>query len=127
MMKVWSILSICLFIQAYSFAQINTEWRQDDMDLIESVVRLDKNQPQEVEIFFQDRHHLARKPDTLGFGWTKMEKGIGAGYISIHADFFYFKDTIKAYILNTYLPHEDALKDEYRAAYLKCFSTNNDL
>ncbi len=112
--------SIFIFLIACqpSYTQVNSEWRKNDMDLIDSIIKLDKNQPREIERFFINRRYPI-KPDTLGFGWVKLKKGIGAGYISIMADFYYFKDTIKTYILYAYLPHEDELIDEYKSTYLK--------
>lgn len=88
------------------------------MNLIDSIIKLDRNNPIEVEKFFSK--YADKEPkDTLGFGWTKFQQGIGAGYISIWAKFFYYRNTIQTYILMARLPSQKELIDEYKSLYLK--------
>lgn len=109
---------VLLFLGQITFGQIRQDWRQKDINLIDSIIKLDKNNPIEVEIFFSK--YIDKEPkDTLGFGWTKFQQGIGAGYISIWAEFFYYRDKIQTYILKAKLPGQKELVDEYKSLYLK--------
>ncbi len=109
---------ILLILGQITFGQVNQDWRKMDINLIDSVALLDRNNPIEVEKFFNKDANKNPK-DTLGFGWTKFEKSIGAGYISIWAEFFYYQDTIQSYSLMARLPDEKKLIDEYISLYLK--------
>lgn len=123
MRRVLLISSFIFIICQSLFGQIHSSWTEKDFKLIDSVIKLDKNNPTEIEEFFS-KHKDFRKKKQLGFGWTSLERGIGAGYISIYATFFYFKDTIKTYILEAWLPHEEVLVNEYKSYYSKLFPVN---
>jgi hypothetical protein len=114
----------CILLQN-AFGQINPEWHQEDMNLIDSVTNLDKNNPKEVESFFHNHAKTSHKKN-LGFGWAALEQIIGAGYISISANFFYFNDTIQSYILTAKLPDEKQLIREYKDRYSKFLPSKKD-
>jgi hypothetical protein len=117
-MRHFITIIVLLFPGQITLGQIHQDWRKKDINLIDSIIKLDRNNPTEVENFF-NKYTDKQPKDTLGFGWTKFEQGIGAGYISIWANFFYYRDTIQTYILVARLPYQKELADEYKSLYLK--------
>jgi len=108
------LISLVLFLAVLnlSYGQLVQEWKQKDIDLLNQAIRLDKKNPAEIEKFFHSRVEEKEK-EILGFGWSQLFQSIGAGYMSIQATFFYFRDTIKTYFLETHLSDEVKSLNEY--------------
>lgn len=102
----------------YSYAQIHKDWCQKDKILIDSIIKLKKQSPKDIELFFK-RNTFREEKENLGFGWMYIHRAIGAGYISVWADFYYHKDTLKTYILQSKIPEDYELFEEYKMLYSK--------
>jgi hypothetical protein len=120
--KVGSFLLLSLLYQSVS-AQIHKEWQDDDMNLFSKFEKIDKNNPKAVEAFFASREKYL-SPDTLGFGWVKVQKAKPGGYTSILADLYYYKDSLISYIIFSYLPDEEKLVPVYKPILQKVFPEN---
>lgn len=110
----------------------NPFWVHLDKVLIKKTIRLDKNNPKDVEAFFLkngDEGGPLSRPENLGFGWKARKLSIGGGYVSISAYFIYFQDSIISYILTPGIPEENRLKKRYKRWYTPFFPslTNNVL
>lgn len=116
--------AVITLIYINSAAQINQSWRQNDINLINQVAILDKQNPSQIQKFFSEKGY--KEHDVLGFGWEQTSFSIGAGYISIRAKVFCSHDTIKSYYLEAYLPDEVELAKEYKTLYSKIFPTHLD-
>ncbi|UEG53430.1 hypothetical protein LLH06_00365 [Mucilaginibacter daejeonensis] len=105
-----------------SFAQrvdtIHQEWVQDDIGLLKTLEAIDKNDPAAMEKFFL-QFDRAKERDTLGFGWTVFSQGKGAGYISVHADFYHYKGKIVSYQLHSRAPSRKELMEQYKTMFAK--------
>lgn len=121
-----------VFILTLFFASIQTFannpfWIHSDKKLISAVIKIDKNNPREVEQLFKNQR--IQKCDTtkenLGFGWTMWTPGIGGGYTSISAVFFYYHDSLICYTLKPDLPEEKRLQRRYKKWYNNFFSYSN--
>jgi hypothetical protein len=109
------IIVTFILVSSKTFAY-NPFWTLTDKRLISAVTNLDKNNPKEIEQYFKTQR--IQKCDTtkenLGFGWTMWTPGIGGGYISISAKFFYYNDTLVSYSLTPQLPEERGLQKRYK-------------
>ncbi len=103
----------------------NPFWVRLDKKLISQVVKLDKNNPVEVESFYRHRTRDTTKQN-LGFGWHMWETRIGGGYISIAACFYYFNDTIASYSLSPQMPDEGNLVVKYSEWYAPSFKVDSN-
>jgi hypothetical protein len=112
------MIAICKLSIGQNVDTIHTEWVRNDIELIHTLEKLDKNNPAAFESFFAQFDYQPAK-DTLGFGWIEFAPGKGAGYISVKADFFYYQGTIVSYTLFATLPRREELKDQYRQLYAK--------
>jgi len=126
MRRLISILTLFLFVQTTS--AYNPFWVHIDKKLIRNIVQLDRYNPQAVEEYF--RTQKIQKCDTtkenLGFGWTMWTPGIGGGYISISATFFYYHDNIVSYTIDPRMPDEKGLTKRYKKWYQNSFSFESD-
>ena len=96
----------------------NPFWVAKDKKLIKQLVHVDKNNPEEVEQFFlHSTKREAPMQQQLGFGWSMWSTGIGGGYISISAQFYYYQDSLVSYSITPGLPEEKKLQNRYRSWY----------
>lgn len=122
------ILIISTFILASikTFAY-NPFWTHTDKKLISAITKLDKTNPKEIEQYFKNQR--IQKSDTtkefLGFGWKMWTPGIGGGYISITATFYYYNDSLVSYSLTPQLPDEKGLQKRYKKWYGDYFAYSN--
>jgi hypothetical protein len=123
MKRLFSILIIILFCQT-TFAY-NPFWVHLDKKLINGIVKLDKNCPQSIEQYFI-KQKCKTKKDNLGFGWTMWTTGIGGGYISISAKFYYYHDSIVSFTLIPALPTEQGLIEKYKKWYGSYFTYDSN-
>jgi hypothetical protein len=116
------IIATFFFASTKTFAY-NPFWTHTDKKLISSIINLDKNNPKQIEQYFKTQR--IQKSDTtkevLGFGWTIWTPGIGGGYISISAEFYYFHDSLVSYTLTPNLPEEKGLVKRYKKWYRDFF------
>jgi hypothetical protein len=121
-----------LFIATFFLASTKTFaynpfWTHTDKKLITAVVNLDKYNPKQVEEYFKNQK--IQKCDTakefLGFGWKMWTTGIGGGYISISATFYYYNDSLVSYSLTPRLPEEKGLQKRYKKWYGDFFLYSN--
>lgn len=101
----------------YSFAQradsLEQEWVQNDINLVKSIEAINKNDAAAMERFFL-QFDQKKQPDTLGFGWTLLSLGKGAGYIGVKADFYHYQGKIISYRLYSHATEHKQLKERYR-------------
>ena len=116
-----------LFLASSKTFAYNPFWTHTDKKLITAIVNLDKYNPKQVEQYFKQQK--IQKCDTskefLGFGWKMWSPGIGAGYISISAIFYYFNDSLVSYSLIPRLPEEKGLQKRYKKWYGDYFCYSN--
>ena len=102
----------------------NPFWVHTDKKLIASIINLDKNNPKQVADYFK-----YKKCDTskqfLGFGWKIWTPGIGGGYTSVSAAFYYYNDSLISYSLIPRLPEEKGLQKRYKKWYRDYFTYSN--
>jgi hypothetical protein len=120
--KFACLLCLTLLYRSAS-AQIQKEWQDEDMDLFAKFQRVDRNDPKSVEGFFASREKYL-PPDTLGFGWVKVQKARPGGYTRILADLYYYKDSLYSYVIFSYLPDEEQLVSVYKPILRKLFPEN---
>jgi hypothetical protein len=94
------------------------EWVHKDDSIINQVQNVISTGPKSIETYFKINGYQ-RSLDSLGFGWVKREFDVGGGYISIYADFYYQRDSLKTIILWSYLPDEKSINNRYRTSYIK--------
>lgn len=123
MRRLLTILTLLLFIQT-AFAY-NPFWVNLDNRLIKNLVKLDRNNPQTVEMFFIN-HKSKTQKENLGFGWTMWTPGIVGGYISISATFIYYHDSIVSYTISPQMPDEKGLVKRYKSWYQDSFVFETD-
>lgn len=113
---VITFLAIC----QYSFGQradtIHTEWVNNDINIVKALASINKNDPAAMEAFFL-QFDDSKQRDTLGFGWSVLTHGKGAGYIGVYADFYHYKDKIISYRLYSRAPSRKELKEQYRTMF----------
>ena len=113
------LLIIILFLAGVRAFAYNPFWIHKDKKLIFAIINLDKSNPKEIEAYFKNQR--IQKSDTtkeiLGFGWSMWEPGIGSGYISVSAKFFYYHDSIVSYSITPKLPDEIVLQKRYKKWY----------
>jgi hypothetical protein len=123
------LIIVTFFSLSTSTYAHNPFWKHTDKKLINAIIRLDKNNPKEIEQFF--KRQRIQKIDTtkenLGFGWSMWETGFVAGYISISATFYYYNDSIVSYSLNPGLPEERKLIKRYKKWYRNYFNYTDSL
>jgi hypothetical protein len=110
-----------------SLAQVNKDWVNDDISLINNVKALDKQNLKEVEAFFVDKKY--RNPRTnLGFGWSTFTLPVAkpGGYTSVYADLYYFHDCLTSYILTCHIPHDSLLWRQYMEMYWEVFTPDSN-
>jgi hypothetical protein len=115
------------FLSSSETFAYNPFWTHTDKKLITGVVNLDKSNPKQVEEYF--KRQKIQKCDTskeiLGFGWKMWTPGIGGGYISISATFYYYNDSLVSYSLSPRLPEEKGLQKRYKKWYGDYFLYSN--
>ena len=114
---------VVVFSNVSLLGQIDREWVKLDYNVIDSLVALDKNSPAEVCRFFSSPE---RDKLDLGFGWTTFHKRMPGGYASFDAYFYLYKDTIRSYVIKTWLPHTKELIEEYKLLYSRVMAIDND-
>jgi antitoxin component YwqK of YwqJK toxin-antitoxin module len=77
------------------------EWEEKDKKIINSVLKLDRNNTREVEKLFLSG--VTVTADTLGFGWRQSQLCLNGGNININATFYYYKDSIISYTLQPWI------------------------
>jgi len=117
-----------LTILTFTFASLKTFaynpfWTHADKKLIIAITNLDKNNPKEIEQYFKQKRESTK--ENLGFGWTLWSPGIGGGYISISATFYYYHDSLVSYTLTPQLPEEKGLLKRYKKWYKNYFEYSN--
>lgn len=96
----------------------NPFWVAKDKKIITRLVRVDKSNPEDVEqFFFRFTERNTPLQQQLGFGWSMWTTGIGGGYISITAQFYYYQDSLVSYSITPGLPEEERLQKRYRSWY----------
>jgi hypothetical protein len=113
---IFSIFGCTLAAGQQQQDTLHKEWVQLDLELFKSISKIDKNKPQEVEQFFEQLDPSLKK-DTLGFDWQLWSTGKAGGYVSIQADFYYYKGQIASYKLYSRLPYRRDLINQYRELY----------
>jgi hypothetical protein len=120
--KVVCLLCLALLYRSAS-AQIQKEWEDEDMNLFTNFQKINANDPKSVEVFFASREKYL-PPDTLGFGWVKVQKAKPGGYTRILADLYYYKDSLYSYVIFSYLPDEEQLVSVYKPILRRLFPEN---
>lgn len=121
-------LIIATFILAsLNVLAYNPFWTHSDKKLISTVTKLDKLNPKQIEEYFKNQRiqKCSLEKENLGFGWTMWTPGIGGGYISVSATFYYYNDSLVSYSLMPQLPEEKGLKKRYKKWYGDYFSYSN--
>jgi len=121
--KFACLLCLTLLYRSAS-AQIQKEWQDEDMDLFAKFQKVNRNDPKSVEGFFASREKYL-SPDTLGFGWVKVQRAKPGGYTRILADLYYYKDSLYSYVIFSYLPDEEQLVSAYKPILRKLFPENS--
>lgn len=112
---------ILLFVGERARA-VNPVWVAQDKKLIHQVNSLVKASPTTVERYFEKS---IIESHNLGFGWKSRKTGIGGGYISIDATFYYRNDTLISYVIYPKLPNKPELKGRYTQWYSLSFSVTS--
>jgi len=85
----------------FSYSQ-NPVWIKLDKKLINKVA--DKcDSIDELEAYFSKKNKDEQK-EYLGFNYWLKSTSLGAGYISIHCDFYYLNDSLVSYVLTPTIP-----------------------
>ena len=110
-----------------SLAQVNKEWVNLDIDLINNVRALDKQNLKEIEAFFIDKKYPNPKTN-LGFGWSTFSLPVdrAGGYTSVYADLYYLNDSLTSYILRCHVPHDSLLWRQYMEMYWDVFTPDSN-
>lgn len=119
------ILTIFALVVSKICYSYNPFWIQQDKRLINKVVQLDRTNPTLVEQFFKSKKCDTIK-EKLGFGWEMWSTGIGGGYISIKASFYYLNTKIVSYSIYPEMPTEKKLIPKYKKWYVYAFDFNED-
>jgi antitoxin component YwqK of YwqJK toxin-antitoxin module len=97
------------------------DWEEKDKKVIAIAEKIDRNNPKNVENIFSQGQKIHK--DTLGFGWTQSYIGLGGGYISIYAYFYYYNDSIISYTIVPEIPSYDtSLQKKYKQWYYPFFT-----
>ena len=125
-MRCLQLLFFILIITP-SFAQINQDWVNDDIDLIHSVKALNKQNPKDVDAFFIDKKHRNYKTN-LGFGWSTFRWPVAkpGGYVSVYANLYYFHDSLVSYVLECHVPDDSLLWQKYMELYWDIFTPDSN-
>jgi len=109
------LISVMIILVSSKTFAYNPFWALTDKRLISAVIKLDKNNPKEIEQYFKTQriHKCDTSKENLGFGWRMWTPGIGGGLISISARFFYFNDSLISYSLKPELHEEKGLQKRY--------------
>ncbi len=93
--------------------------------MIKKIVEL-VDSPEKLNEYFSEKNKSPRN-SRLGFGyWTKSSR-IGAGYIGISCDFYFFKDSLISYVLKPELPENKRKKKKYLEWFSDKFEITDDL
>ncbi|HYF32581.1 MAG TPA: hypothetical protein VD993_15760 [Chitinophagaceae bacterium] len=125
-MRQFIIITI-LFLLSTQAVAYNPSWTRTDKKLITALIGLNKYNPKEIAQFFIDRKGNKNdlEQENLGFGWSMRTYRIGGGYISIHATFFYYKDSLVSYSLMPQMPDKKGLVKRYKKWYGNYFQYSN--
>lgn len=119
-----NFIIIILILQFGNIYSQNPFWTGEDKRLIEKIVEL-ADSPQELNEYFSEKNKSPRN-SRLGFGyWTKSSR-IGAGYIGISCDFYFYKDSLISYVLKPELPDKKRKKKKYLEWYSNKFEVTDD-
>ncbi|WP_420320532.1 hypothetical protein [Flagellimonas sp.] len=120
-----NFLIIILIFQVGNIHSQNPFWTDKDKRLIKKIVEL-VDSPNKLNEYFSEKNKSPRN-SRLGFGyWTKSSR-IGAGYIGISCDFYFFKDSLISYVLKPELPEKKRKKKKYLEWYSNKFEVIDDL
>lgn len=129
-MKILFILGLILFQSDVMLSQ-NPFWVRKDKKNIKKICEKYQDAPEKIPQFFGVKEKSkSNKFEDLGFGYQSIEKGIGGGYVSIYADFYFLKDSLIGYSVFPELPDEEdesILREKYLTWYSACFLKNNNL
>ena len=106
---------------SFSSKGYNPIWANIDKRLINGVIAANTNAASVEKFFIKGNPKYGAK--NLGFGWSERNSAIGGGYISLHATFYYYHDTIRSYTVYPQLPDDKHLHKMYMDWYSKGFST----
>ncbi|MEO5683912.1 MAG: hypothetical protein ABIQ88_14805 [Chitinophagaceae bacterium] len=98
-----------------------------DIDLINNVKALNKQNLKEIEAFFIDKKYSSPKTN-LGFGWSTFNLPVdrAGGYTSIYVDFYYRNDSLTSYILRCHVPDDSLLWRQYMEMYWDVFTPDSN-
>ncbi|MCF1191996.1 hypothetical protein LRR18_10410 [Mangrovimonas sp. AS39] len=116
------IILVLMFGNLYSQ---NPFWEGEDKQLIKKIVEL-VDSPSELHDYFSEKNKSPRN-SRLGFGYWSKSSRIGAGYIGISCDFYFFKDSLISYVLKPELPENKRKKKKYLEWYNNKFEVSDDL
>lgn len=119
------IFILFLFFAGNAYSINNPFWVLKDKKIIAGIVKLNKNNPREFEQHFKN-YGCDTTTENLGFGWKAWRPGIGGGYASVSAEFYYYYDSIISYSLTPYLSDKKNLIKRYKKLYGNYFSYIND-
>lgn len=121
------LLFIPILLMACNMAiAANPFWLRKDRKLFEAIVKLNRENPREAEAFFKKQDKDTAKTN-LGFGWKIWKTGVGGGYSSVSACFYYYRDSLAGYSMTPYFSSgKPSLKKRYRQKYQGLFSFVND-
>ena len=121
------LLLFCIIVIRPSFGQVNQDWVNADINLINNVKALDKQNLKEIEAFFIDKKYPNPKTN-LGFGWSTFSLPVdrAGGYTSVYADLYYLNDSLTSYILRCHVPHDSLLWRQYMEMYWDIFTPDSN-
>ena len=111
----------CLLVFKTGMAQ-NPLWVAKDRKLVTRVSQA-VNDPALVQKLFDPKTKTGM--NNLGFNYAMIETTKPAGYISIRCTFYYFKDSLIAYVVYPRLPSEPELYEKYLGWYKRGFITDS--
>lgn len=98
---------------------------QKDRKMIQELIKVDKEHPEEFLTFFTERDH-EKKIEDLGFGWSTWSVWEKAGYIHVHGEFFFFEDSLISFIVAPEMMDEGNLFVRYKKWYDNYFEFTED-
>lgn len=120
-----NFLIIILILQFGNIHSQNPFWTGEDKLLIKKIVEL-TDSPQKLNEYFSEKNKSPRN-SRLGFGYWVKSSRIGAGYIGISCDFYFYKDSLISYVLKPELPNKKRQKKKYLEWYSNKFEVTDDL
>ena len=120
------MLMLVILLGGGARAQVSKDLEKADFDFIDSLHQIDRGDARGVEGFFLRNDSTLRR-EKLGFGWSSMTAHATRGYLVIHAEFYYYKDSIETYVLHSYFPTDERLTGDYEPYFSKLFTTREGL